>query len=68
LHETPFAAWAHAHLPPPSRNRRRRHAYTYEADGGLLIEDGRIALPPAPYDSLRALAHPDATVIDHRAS
>lgn len=40
------------------------NAYTYETDGGLLINDGKITAA-GPFDILRA-AHPDASITDHR--
>jgi len=40
-------------------------SYAYEADGGLLIEDGRIAAC-GPYAQIKASAPADAVEIDHR--
>ena len=41
-----------------------RTAYTYETDGALLIEDGKITAA-GPFDVLRSV-HPTVPVIDHR--
>ncbi|MEQ8656955.1 MAG: guanine deaminase [Hyphomicrobiales bacterium] len=41
-----------------------RQSYTYEADGSVLIEDGKI-IANGPFDALK-MAHPDVEIIDHR--
>jgi guanine deaminase len=41
-----------------------RQAYTFDGDGSVLIEEGKI-IANGPFDALK-LAHPDVDVIDHR--
>jgi guanine deaminase len=41
-----------------------RQAYTYDGDGAVLIEDGKI-IANGPFDALK-MAHPDVEIIDHR--
>lgn len=41
-----------------------RQAYTYDGDGSVLIEDGRI-IANGPFAALKT-AHPEVEVIDHR--